>query len=196
MSQMRVILVLAAVCSSLIPVLAGEVYESDVVHGRIGFRVSHMAVGYVSGRFNEYAAELDLDSEGTLMKAVATIEVASIDTGSKGRDEHLQKEDFFDAAKYPQISFKSKSVTKDNGRDVIIADFTLRGVTREIELPYKITGPIDDSRGMRRIGFQAKLVIDRKDYGMTWNKVLDAGGLAVGNEVELQIDVEFTQPKN
>jgi len=116
--------------------------------------------------------------------------VASIDTGITKRDDHLRSADFFDVNNFPKISLKSKSVKQSAGNNILVGDLTIHGVTKEVELPYKIKGPVKAPTGETRIGFEANTVINRKDYGLTWNQTLEAGGVLVGEELELLIDLE------
>jgi len=102
----------------------------------------------------------------------------------------LRSADFFDVNNFPKISFKSKSVNRSAGNNVLVGDLTIHGVTREVELPYKIKGPMKGPTGETRIGFEASTVINRKDYGLTWSKTLETGGIIVGEELELLIDLE------
>jgi polyisoprenoid-binding protein YceI len=168
-------------------------YAADKTHATIGFAVKHLVISKVRGHFGEFDASLELDPENNLVSAKAVIEVDSIDTANEKRDEHLRAADFFNAEEYPEITFVSKGVEVREGENVIIADFTIRDVTKEIALPYVITGPIQDPWGNTKIGFQASATINRTDYGLTWNKALETGGVVVGEDVELSIEMEFAR---
>jgi len=121
----------------------------------------------------------------------ATINVASITTDNEKRDGHLKSPDFFNAQKYPEITFKSKrSMKKDNGY-VIVGDFTMHGVTKELELPFTIVGTLTDSMGNHRVGIEAITKINRQDFGVSWNKTLDNGGVVVSDEVKIEINAEL-----
>ena len=124
-----------------------------------------------------------------MVEANATIQVKSIDTGVAQRDTHLKSPDFFDAEKYPAITFTSKRVENQGGQQVLVGDFTMHGVTRELSLPVRIKGPIK-AMGGERIGIDATGSINRKDYGISWNKTLDSGGVMVGEEVQIEINAE------
>ncbi len=171
-------------------VVASQTFEVDPSHASIGFKIEHLVISKVKGDFREFSATLILDDEGQLNEASSNIEVASIDTGITKRDDHLRSAEFFDVNKYPKISFKSKAVRQNAGNNVLIGDLTIHGVTRQVELPYKIKGPVKGPMGNTRIGFEASTIINRKDYGLTWNKTLEAGGVIVGEELELLIDLE------
>lgn len=168
-------------------------YVADITHADVGFSVKHLVISKVRGSFNTFDATLHLDEQNQLVSAEASIDAASIDTANEKRDEHLRGADFFDTAKFPKITFVSKRVEQQNGRSVLVGDFTIRDVTRELALPFTVTGPIQDPWGNTKIGFQASTTINRSDYGLTWNKALETGGLVVGEEVELNIEMEFTK---
>jgi polyisoprenoid-binding protein YceI len=166
-------------------------YKADKAHAYVGFEVSHMVISKVKGSFQEFDATLQLDSEGKLGAVNATIDVASIDTGVKKRDDHLRNADFFDAEKYPKISFTSAGPRERDGKSWLVGDLTLRGVTKEVALEYEVKGPINDPWGSKKLGVQLTGQIDRTEYGLTWSKTMETGGLIVGHEVDLVIDVEF-----
>lgn len=171
-------------------VSASDRYTVDPTHATIGFEVSHLVISKVRGHFKEYSASLTLDEAGTLLEAEAVIQVKSIDSGVKKRDAHLQSADFFDASTFPEITFKSTSVENREGAGVMIGDLAIRGVSKKIELPYKLFGPIKDPWGNTKVGLEASATVNRTDFGLTWNKALEAGGVVVGEEVELQINLE------
>jgi polyisoprenoid-binding protein YceI len=161
-------------------------YVVDTTHARVGFSIDHLMISKVQGAFKDYEASLHMHG-GTLASATAVIKVASVDTGNKKRDQHLLAPDFFDAAKYPTITFKSKSV---KGKDILIGDLTIRDVTKEVELKYTVKGPVKDPWGNTKVGFQGSCEIDRTEYGLTYSAAMEAGGLVVGKMVTLQIDLE------
>ncbi|MDW8343070.1 MAG: YceI family protein [Verrucomicrobiae bacterium] len=165
-------------------------YVLDKAHTTIGFSVSHMVVSEVDGRFNEFEGELELDDSLTPTRVAVTIQAASIDTAVAKRDEHLRNEDFFHVEKYPTIRFVGKRVETEGDRRVLVGDLTILDTTREVRLPYTIAGPIQDPWGNTRIGIRADTTINRRDFGLTWNRMLEAGGLTVGNEVKITIKAE------
>jgi polyisoprenoid-binding protein YceI len=184
--------VLLSVALTAASVRAADTYEIDPAHSSIGFSISHLVISKVKGKFNEFTATLAYDAEAKALKeAGATIKTASIETGIQKRDDHLRSADFFDAEKYPEIAFKTKSIAKKDGQWVATGTLTLHGVSKEIALPFKLNGPIKDPWGSTRVGIEARLTIDRKDYGLTWNKALETGGVLVGDEVEIDIQAEF-----
>lgn len=168
---------------------ATDNYKIDPAHTRVGFSVRHFGINNVKGNFDEFVGSLVLD-EGKIKEASATIQVKSINTRIQQRDDHLRSADFFDATNHPTITFKTKRVEMTGGQIVLIADFTMRGVTKELRLPPKLTELTKDPWGSTRIGLEASAKLNRKDYGINYHQVLEAGALAVGEEVEIEINAE------
>jgi polyisoprenoid-binding protein YceI len=168
---------------------AADTYNIDPAHTTVGFAVTHLVINTVKGKFNEFSGSLTVDGT-TVQEAKGTIQVKSIDTGIDKRDTHLRSADFFDAPGFPTITFQSKRVEKKGDDTVVYGDFTMRGVTKEIALPVKVKGPIKDPWGNTRIGVEAKTKVSRKEFGLKWNQVLEAGGVVVGDEVEIEINAE------
>lgn len=184
-------LLLTVMIASVVTANAQTTYTADKAHAYIGFTIDHLVISKVKGQFKDYTATLELDENNNLLESAALIKVASIDTGIDKRDEHLRSADFFDVAQFPEMSFESRTVTEQDGKKVIVGDLIIRGVAKEITLPYEIKGPIQDPSGNTKIGFQAGTTINRADFGLTWNRAIEAGGVVVGEEVELVIDMEF-----
>ncbi len=171
------------------PALAADTYNIDPVHTTVGFAVTHLVINTVHGKFTDFTGSVSLD--GTAVQdAKATIQAKSINTGIDKRDTHLRSADFFDVQAHPTITFQSKRVQQQGGESVVHGDFTIRGVTKEITLPIKVKGPIKDPWGHMRVGLEAKTKINRTDFGLKWNQVLEAGGVVVGDEVEIEINAE------
>jgi len=168
---------------------AADTYKIDPAHTSIGFSVRHLGINNVKGKFREFAGAIVLD-DGKITEASGTIQVKCVDTGVQKRDDHLRTADFFDAPTYPTIVFKTKRIEMTGGQIVMIADFTMRGVTKELRLPARLAGPVKDPWGNLRIGLEAKTKLNRKDYGINYHQVLETGALAVGEEVELEINAE------
>lgn len=169
---------------------AADTYKVDPLHTSVSFSVRHLGINNVKGKFKEFEGALVLEGD-RLKEASGTIHVQSVDTGVEKRDNHLRTAEFFDAAKYPTITFKTKRVEKDgSGQVVLIADFTMRGVTKELRLPAKMSKPTKDPWGGVRVGLEAKTKLNRKDYGINYNELLETGAMAVGEEVELEINTE------
>jgi polyisoprenoid-binding protein YceI len=168
------------------------IYGIDPAHTTIGFSVRHLVINNVPGRFREFEGTIQYDPQNITKSSVTfAAKATSIDTGIEQRDNHLRSADFFDVANHPEISFKSTRVEK-KGKDDFIAygDFTLRGVTKQVALPFKMYGAIKDPWGKMRLGVEAGLTINRQDYGVSWSQKLDNGGLVVGNDVKISLLVE------
>ncbi len=196
---MRKLTILAALLVLGVPGLAlSAPWELDAAHSGVQFKVRHLMVTSVRGDFEKVAGTIHYDeTDISKSRADITIDAASVNTRVAQRDDHLRSADFLDAAKYPTITFKSKRVEKGGqGRLKIIGDLTIRGVTKEVTLDVEgPTPPVKDPQGSIRVGGQATARINRKDFGLTWNKALEAGGVVVGDEVDITIDVEiFRKP--
>jgi polyisoprenoid-binding protein YceI len=167
-------------------------WEIDSSHSGIHFSVRHMVVAKVRGRFARWSGAVVTDG-GDLSNAnvAIVIDASSIQTGVADRDAHLKSADFFDVANYPELTFKSKRV-EPLGRDrlALTGDLTIRGVTREVVLEVEDAGRTKDPWGNERAGFAAKGSIDRKDFGLSWNQILETGGLMVGERIDIEIEVE------
>ena len=185
-------LVLALVL--LVPSLArAAVWELDPAHSSIGFGVRHMMISTVHGEFHTFSGKATGDpAHPTDATLEATIEAASIDTRNDKRDGHLKSPDFFDVEKFPTITFKSKKIEPGAAGHVkVTGDLTLHGVTKEVV--FDVEGPtsaIKDPMGNTKAGAHATTKIDRKDFGLVWNKTMDGGGLMLGDDVDITIDVE------
>lgn len=169
-------------------------YQIDPDHSSFQFKVRHLMVSNVKGDFNKAKGSVMIDDNNiTNLKVELTIETASVDTGHAKRDEHLRNADFFDVAKYPTVTFVSKKVMQaGQGKLQVTGDLTLHGVTREITLD--VEGPtqeIKDPWGKFRRGATATGKINRKDFGLTWNRALETGGVVVGEDVDIYVEVEL-----
>lgn len=170
---------------------AADTYKPDVSHTLVGFSARHFVITKVRGKFNDFAATITYDENDITRSAMTgTIKVASIDTDNEKRDNHLRSADFFDAEKFPEIMFQSKRVEKKEQNHVLIGDLTMRGVTKEIAVPFTVTEKITDPQGKTRIGFEAHLRLNRQDFGIAWNKTMDSGGLVVSDTIDIEIIVE------
>ncbi len=168
-------------------VWAADAYTIDPVHSTLGFSIKHMMVSQTSGQFNQYEGVIVYDPNNLAnSSANVTIQAASIDTRNEKRDGHLKSPDFFDAAKFPTITFVSKKFSKDS----IVGDLTIKGVTKEVTIPMTVSGPVTSMMGSPIIGLSGTLTLNRQDYGITWNKALDQGGVAVANDVQVTINIE------
>jgi len=168
-----------------------DVYQIDPQHTDVGFSIRHMVINNVKGSFKDFVGTIEYDGKDPLtIKANGTIKVASIDTGIAQRDEHLRSPDFFDVEKYPDIKFQGERVEKQGEGFALIGKFTMHGVTKEISMPFTISGPIVDPYGKTRIGIETGMTLNRQDYGVNWSKTLDNGGLVVGDDVKIEINAE------
>jgi polyisoprenoid-binding protein YceI len=166
----------------------------DPVHSSFEFAVRHMVVSTVRGRFDEFEIEPEIDEDDlTASLGRVVVKTASIDTREEQRDNHLRSADFFDAETYPEMTFVVTRVEGDAGDLRITGDLTIKDVTREITLGGELTGPVGDPWGGTRLGLSATGRLNRKDFGLTWNVVTEAGGILVGDEVKLTIETEFVK---
>ena len=167
-------------------------WEIDTSHSSVGFSVRHMMFAKVHGSFKQWSATLSLDDQDLAKSSVkTTIDVASIDTNEPKRDGHLKSADFFDAEKNPKIVFESKSVKKlDGERLEVLGELSLHGVTKPVTLAARLEGRGKDPWGGERIAFHASTTIDRGDFGLGWNQVLEAGGVLVGTKIEIEIEIQ------
>lgn len=177
---------------------AAETYVIDPTHSNVDFKVTHLMVSKVRGHFDTFEGAIQLDpSDVTKSSVEVAIDVASINTGNEDRDKHLRSPDFFDAEKYPRITFKSTSIEKSGDSSyVATGNLTIRDVTRKVALPFEMSGPVTDPWGNTRIGIEIEPVtIDRQDYGVSWSKAMDAGGVVVSDDVTLDLAAEAVKQK-
>lgn len=166
-------------------------WNIDQTHSTVGFSIRHMVFSKVRGRFLTYTGAIQLDDDVARSSVEVTIDAASIDTGTEQRDNHLRSADFFDVEKFPQLTFRSTRVEDaGGGRLRVIGDLTLRDTTREVVLEAEPTGRGIDPWGNERVGYTAKTHFDRKDFGLQWNQLLEAGGVLVGDRVDIELDVQ------
>lgn len=172
-------------------------WKIDNSHSKIGFEVSHLVFSTVDGRFTKFDGNITTEGDDfTTAKIDITIDVNSINTDNEKRDQHLKSDDFFNAEKFPNIKFVGKSMKKvSDNKYKLIGDFTMRDVTKQIELDVTFNGIIKDSWGNQRAGFKLKGTINRMDYGLSWNKLLETGGAVVGKDVDLLITVQLIKSK-
>ena len=171
----------------------GAPYQVDVSHTEVGFSVRHLMVSNTKGVFRTFRGALDFDeAKGTAQNIDVEIQVASIDTRDAKRDEHLKSPDFFDAAKYPLITFKADSASVRENKPVTVRGLlTIRGISKPITAEVTYAGKKTDPFGVTHSGFGLSAKINRKDFGVSWNKALDQGGVAVGEQVDIEISGEI-----
>lgn len=195
-TEFKIVIVSLVLLAFSLNAMAADKYKIDPSHANVGFSVKHMVITNVKGKFTDFSAELVFDENNLAASSLnATIQVASINTGNKKRDAHLRSPDFFNAKKYPEITFVSNKIEKTADGYIARGTLTMRGVSKEIALPFKILGKIQDPWGNTRMGTEGGLTINRQDFGVKWNQNLDAGGVVVGNEVKIELDAEFIKQK-
>lgn len=194
----QLILTTFVTLSSVAALAAGKTippgtYKIDTAHSKIGFEVPHLVIATVEGRFTQFDGNITIDSKLEKSKANLNVDVATINTDNKDRDDHLRSPDFFDAAKNPKLTFVTKKIvgTADNLK--LVGDLTIKGKTKEVTLDVKYLGDVNDPFGNHKVAFNATTKINRKDFGLTWNKAVEAGPV-VGDEVTLVIKIEANKP--
>jgi polyisoprenoid-binding protein YceI len=168
-------------------------WKIDHSHSNVTFEVSHMVVSTVTGKFQEFDGTIKADKDDFSDASVSfTIQAASVNTNNEKRDNHLRDADFFEVAIYPTIDFVGKKMAQKSGNKyTLTGDLTMHGVTKEIELDVRYNGQIKDPWGNTRSGFKVSGTLNRTDYGLTWNNTLEAGGLVVGEDVDIQVNLEL-----
>lgn len=182
--------------TAAVPAAATGTWNVDKVHSEIGFQVRHF-VSKVRGSFTDFSGAIRIDAEKPGTSSVEfTIKVASINTNEPKRDAHLKSPDFFDAGKFPEIRFVSRKVVRksDTSFDVV-GDLTMRGVTKEVTLPVTFSGIAKSPWGGELAGFESSITLNRQDYGIKYNKVLDQGGMMLGDDVAVTISLEAGKAK-
>lgn len=166
-------------------VASAALYKVDVSHSTVGFKVKHMMISTVTGKFGNFSGSYELE-KGIFKSLKGDIKATSIDTGIVKRDDHLRSADFFDVAKYGDITFVMTGATKDK----MTGNLTIRGITKKVTLDIDMGGVVTDPWGNQRSGFVLTGQINRKDFGLNWNKAIEAGGVVVGDEVKLVVEIE------
>jgi len=192
----NIIKIIATLVFSTMLLTASE-FVVDKTHSQVAFKVKHMMISNVQGNFNEYDADIEFDKKTMQFTALtAEMETKSVDTGIEKRDNHLRSADFFDAKKNPIITFEMKSYKGDKEEGKMEGNLTIRGISKPVTLDVEIGGLIKDTAGITRLGFVLEGKIKRKDFGLKWNKLLEAGGLAVSETVKLTIEIEALEEED
>lgn len=170
-------------------------WDFDLRHSNLGFKVKHLMISYVRGSFERFSGLVTYDEKDVTHSSVqVTIDVASISTANADRDKHLRSPDFFDAEKYPEMTFVSRRIDASDGHLKIIGDLTIKGTTEEVTLDVDgPTPPMTDPWGGTRMGATATTRINRTDFGLTWNQALETGGVVVGDDVFITLEVELVK---
>ena len=172
-------------------------YGIDASHSSVGFKVKHMLVSNVRGAFNDFSGSFNfVDGKPEQWSVNAEIQMTSVDTGDEKRDDHLRNPDFFDVAQFPTMTFKSTKIVSNGGDSYTMhGDLTMHGVTKSVALDLTFNGAITDPWGNQRAGFEANGKINRQDFGITWSKSMDGGGLVVGDDVHINLEIEGVMKK-
>jgi polyisoprenoid-binding protein YceI len=171
-------------------------YTADPAHSHIDFSVRHLMISKVRGAFESFSISLNVPDEAELPSSVsAEVETASIDTRVADRDNHLRSADFFDAANYPKLTFASREISGSASSFTISGDLTLRGITKPVTLKAEFEGSGKDPWGNDRVAYSASTKINRKDFGLNWNQALETGGVMVGEEIDIAIQIEAVKAK-
>jgi len=172
-----------------------QVWQLDPAHSQIGFRVKHMMVSTVRGNFRDFSVRLSYDPANVEAAGVEVeLQAASIDTGVEARDDHLRSADFFDAEKYPVLRFVSRKVEQVGDGEVrVTGDLTIRDITREVVIEGEVAGPQKDPWGNMKLGVSGATKINRKDFELTWNQVLESGGVLVADDIKIELELQFSK---
>ncbi len=177
------------------PIPAGD-YKIDPAHSVIGFAIRHLEINWVEGRFKDFDGTIHYDDRDVTKSSVEfTAKVESVDTGVAPRDKHLRTADFFEVEKYPTLTFKSTRVERKGKGYVLHGDLTIKGVTKQVRLPFDIAGAVKDPWGNTRFGVSAETKINRRDFGINYGSAFAGGGLDVGNEVNITLRLEALKPE-
>jgi polyisoprenoid-binding protein YceI len=169
------------------------VWTLDMSHSEIGFTVRHAGISKVRGRFTDASAEAHIGQSLADASLHATIKTASFDSGDPNRDGHVKGPDFFDVENFPEMTFRATSAVGDGEDYTLTGDLTIRGITKPIELEVEFTGVAVDPFGATRAGFSAEAEISRKEFGLTWNAVLETGGLLVSDKVRINVEAALVK---
>jgi polyisoprenoid-binding protein YceI len=177
------------------PIAAGR-YDLDVNHGIIGFGVRHLGINLVEGRFKDFKGVVTYDDKDVTKSSVEfTAKIASVDTGVAPRDAHLRTADFFDAEKFPDMTFRSTKIEKKGSGYLMTGDLMIKGVTKQVTFPFTLTGSIADPWGGTRFGIEGSTVLNRRDFGINFGSLLPSGALDVANEVNVALHIEAVKAK-
>ena len=169
-------------------------FQVDPAHSQIGFRVRHLGFNKVAGTFADYDVDVVLDpNDLTSLDASLVVRTASVDTGNEKRDAHLRSDDFFETETYPEMTFRSNSVKVEGDSFELTGDLTLHGVSKSVVLEGEYLGEITDPWGMKRVAFEAETTLNRTDFGLVWNQVIESGGLLVSEKVEVVIELQLVR---
>lgn len=169
-------------------------YDIDPMHSKAGFEVPHLVISSVEGKFKTFEGKIDLNKDFSKTTVEALLDAKSIDTGVEKRDEHLRSADFFNTAEFPQIKFKSTKIEGKPDKFKLIGDLTIRGITKRVVIDSKYLGAVVDGYGNHKVALEGKTVINRKDFGLGWNSVVEAGPV-VGDKITIELKIQAARPK-
>jgi polyisoprenoid-binding protein YceI len=171
-------------------------YKIDKGHSQVGFTAKHLMITNVNGRFTDFSGTITYDAQDVSKSAVSVnIKTASVTTDNTSRDNDLRNSEFLDVAKFPEMTFVSKKVEKRGGQLVLTGDLTIKGVTKTVEIPFTLSGPVNDPWGNTRIAAEGSTTINRRDYGVTYNATMKDGAAVVGDQVKITLEVEGVKAK-
>lgn len=170
-------------------------YVIDTSHTHVGFAVKHFGLSKVKGEFTDLEGAIVIDGEPTASTVNVTIQTASFNSRDEGRDAHVKSPDFLDAEQFPTITFVSTSVQEDGANWIVNGDLTIKGVTKSVQLETEFEGGLTDPYGFERIAFSAETELDRTDFGLDFNAALETGGLIVGKNVKITLEIEAIIPQ-
>ena len=168
-------------------------YTIDTAHSKIGFEATHLVIATVEGRFKKFEGTIVIDEKLSKSKANLDVDVASLDTDNTQRDDHLKSPDFFDTANSPKLLFVTKKIVGSADKLKIVGDLTIKGKTKEVALDVKYLGDVNDAYGNHKVVFSAEGKINRKDFGLNWSSMVEAGPV-VGDQIKLTIKIEANKP--
>ncbi len=191
MRMLQITSVSLALLLAMPAIAQADAFKIDTSHSAVTFSIRHMMISTVRGSFGDFAGTFTyVKDKPAQWRVTAEIQTASIDTNDEKRDEHLRSADFFDVEKHPTMTFTSTKVEKAGERYKLHGELTLLGISKPVVLDLEITGEVTDPWGNPRVGFSARGKIDRKDWGMTWSRALDTGGLMVGDDVGIELEIQ------
>lgn len=170
--------------------LTPGVWNVDTSHSQVGFVARHLMIAKVRGQFRTFSGSITVADNPLESTVQADVDLASVDTGDAGRDEHLRGADFFQVDQHPQMTFVSTGIKEDDDDYLLFGDLTINGTSRQVEFSLEFDGVTGDPWGGTRAGFTAQTEINRKDWGIEWNAALETGGVVVGDKVKIQLDIE------
>ena len=167
-------------------------YNIDSMHSKVGFEVTHLVISSVEGKFNKFEGSIVVDKSIDKSKVDLSIDAASVDTGVTKRDSHLASPEFFDAKKYPNLTFKSSKITQKDDSLTIVGTLKIKDKSKEVTIDAKYLGEVKDGYGQNKIAFKGKTKINRKEFGLTWSQAVEAGPI-VGDDIEISLTIQAAQ---